>query len=78
MTESRTWTMSRCAALLHPAMPSASQVCAHPPALGGQISALAALGTPLRSAHAPHSWPASPPSSPTLMCCPSNIFPLWH
>ena len=74
MTQSRTWTTSNCAVLLHPTAPSASQVCGHLPALGGQISALAALCSPLSSANAPHSWPALPPSSPTLTCCLSNIF----
>lgn len=76
MTESRTWATSSCAVLLHPAAPSVSQVCGHPPALGGQISALAALGSLFSSSNAPHSWSAFLPSSPTLMCCPSNIFPL--
>lgn len=75
-TGSRTWTTSGCAVALYPAAPSASQVCSHSPALRGQISALTALGSPLSSAYTPCSWPASPPPSPTLTCCLSNIFPL--
>lgn len=69
VVESRTWTTSLCAALLHPIVPSAIQVW-------GTISTLAAWSSPLSSPNTPHSCLASPLSSPTLTCCLSNIFPL--
>lgn len=51
-------------------------LCLQPSRSGGPLCTLEAWGSPLSSLNAPQSCPASPPSSPTLTCCLSNIFPL--